>query len=35
MEIHDIMYQFSKQLAHIVKPMIQNEFQPPNNFVVV
>jgi len=26
--IHDIMYQLSRQLVKIVKPMVQNEMQP-------
>lgn len=26
--IHDIMYQLSRQLVKIVKPMVQNKMQP-------
>jgi len=33
--IHDIMYQASKQLIDIVKPMVQNKIQQAQDFKVV
>jgi len=33
--VHDIMYQVSKELVDIVKPMVQNEFQQAKSLEVV